>query len=75
MRVLIATILRPTMKGIIYTPLALLYSFYSLMFSIIPGKFGDFLWYTCEDVLDVLTEETFKEIKNTRCLWDIEIFK
>lgn len=44
------------------------------MFSVIPGKFGDFLWCNCEDVLDVLTEETFKEIRKG-CLWDIEIFK
>lgn len=75
MRVLIATLLRPTVKGIIYAPIAVLYSFCSLMFSVIPGKFGDFLWYNCEDVLDVLTEETFKAIKNDGCLWDIEIFK
>lgn len=75
MRVLIATILRPTVKGIIYAPIAVLYSICSLMFSIIPGKFGEFLWNNCEDVLDVITEEVFKEIQNTRCLWDIEIFK
>lgn len=74
MRVLIATILRPTVKGIIYAPIAVLYSFCAMVFAIIPGKFGDFLWNNTVDVLDILTEETFKAIKEG-CLWDIEICK
>lgn len=74
MRVLIATILHPTIKGMIYAPIAVLYSLCAMCFAIIPGKFGDFLWNNTVDVLDVLTEETFKEIRKG-CLWDIKIFK
>ena len=75
MRELISTILHPTIEGIIFVPMLIAFRLASYATSWIPGKVGDFLWESYDDISEELSRQIYQAIRRTPSLWDIDIFK
>ena len=75
MRVLVWTIQHPTVEGIIFTPIILWWELMQVLFSLIPGRVGTFLWDMTDDVIIAITLEVKNAIRRTPNIWEYKFFK
>lgn len=75
MRELISTILHPTIEGIIFVPMLIMFRIASYITAWIPGKLGTFIWESYDDICEELSHQIYYAIHHTPCIWDIDIFK
>ena len=72
---IIRFILRPTIAGLIYLPLILLYNAASNITYFIPGNIGLVIWDIYDSAYRELCRCHMNAIKNDPCLWDIELWR
>lgn len=75
MRELISTILHPTVQGLVFVPMIILYEILAGIFAWVPGKFGDWIWDFLIDIKDAMSYEVYKAISETKCFWTGEWFE
>jgi len=72
---IIRFLLRPTLAGLIYLPLILLYNAVSNITFFIPGKTGALIWDNYDSIYRALCEAHWEAIKRDPCLWDIKLWR
>lgn len=72
---IIRFLLKPTIAGLIYLPLILVYNMASNITYFIPGKFGLIIWDIYDSAYRELCYCHMQAIKNDPCLWDIKLWR
>ena len=71
---IIRFILHPTIQGLIYVPMFLVFNAVGNISALIPGKIGFAIWDNFDDIRHGLMWAHWDAIKRYPCLWDIKFF-